>query len=82
LPLKGRRPASATARPRRAWGGRRAEALALARDENLAQVVRRALRAYVRMYIAAGPQQLDLEDAFIAEQRPARPHGRARAGGR
>jgi hypothetical protein len=48
----------------------------------LAQVVRRALRAYVRMYIAAGPQQLDLEDAFIAEQRPARPHGRARAGGR
>ena len=58
--------------------GRRAKALALARDENLAQVVRRALRAYV----AGAAQPLDPEDAPTAEQRPARPRGRARAGSR
>jgi len=43
--------------------GRRAKALALARDENLAQVVRRALRAYV----AGAAQPLDPEDAPSAE---------------
>jgi hypothetical protein len=49
---------------------RHAKAVAAARDETLAQVVRRALRAYV----AAGPQgrQLDLEEAVTSARKRKR----------
>jgi hypothetical protein len=49
---------------------RHAKAVAAVRDETLAQVVRRARRAYV----AAGPQgrQLDLEDAVTVERKRKR----------
>ena len=48
---------------------RHAKAVAAARDETLAQVVRRALRAYV-----AGPhgRQLDLEDAVASARKRKR----------
>jgi hypothetical protein len=48
---------------------RHAKAVAAVRDETLAQVVRRALRAYV-----AGPQgrQLDLEDAVASARKRKR----------
>jgi predicted transcriptional regulator len=44
---------------------RHAQSMAASRDETLSQVVRRALRAYVK----AGPAQLDLEDAIGATRR-------------
>ncbi len=44
---------------------RHAQSVAASRDETLSQVVRRALRAYVK----AGPAQLDLEDAIGATRR-------------
>ena len=44
---------------------RHARSIAEGRDETVSQVVRRALRAYVR----AGPAQLDLEAAVAAQKR-------------
>lgn len=51
---------------------RHARAVARSRDENLSQVVRRALRAYVQV----GPAQLDLEDALNATKRVGGKAGR------